>query len=340
MCIPEIGGSIVLKHKQVLVTGGGGFLGLAISKRLVKKGARVRSLSRNFYPELETLGIDQIQGDLRDPNAVDKASTDMDIVFHTAAKAGLWGRKKDFYDINVRGTHHVVTSCLQRGVAYLIHTSSPSVVFNGKDMAGVDESVPYPTHYHADYPATKAQAEQIVVQATPTGLNAIILRPHLIWGPGDNHLVPRIIHRAKHLRQIGDGRNLVDTTYIDNAADAHVLAAERLMASPELSGNIYFISQGDPIPLWRMVNNILEAAGLPPVTKRISPLTARLAGSFLEILYKLLRLPGEPRMTRFLAQELSTTHWFNINGAMKDLGYAPKISIRNGLDRLADWLQQ
>ncbi len=328
-----------MKQKKVLVTGGGGFLGLAISNRLIKQGGVVRSLSRKFYPELEKLGIEQIIGDLRDPNAVDKACENIDVVFHTAAKAGVWGRTKDFYDINVRGTHHVVDSCLRLGVPYLIHTSSPSVVFNGKDMMGGDESIPYPEQYHADYPATKAQAEQIVVQAAQQGLKTIILRPHLIWGPGDNHLVPRIIQRAKSLRQVGDGRNLVDTIYIDNAADAHLLAAQRLMISPQLSGNVYFISQGDPILLWDMINSILNAAGLPPVKGQISPLTARFVGSLLEIIYKLFRLPGEPRMTRFLAQELSTTHWFNISAAINDLGYSPEISIQNGLDRLAKWLQ-
>lgn len=323
-----------------MVTGGGGFLGTAVTQRLRERGDRVRSFTRSFYPALEEIGVEQMLGDLRNPDSVDRACKDVDIVFHTAAKAGVWGNIKDFYDINVQGTRHVVDSCLRRGISYLIHTSSPSVIFDGKDMAGVDESVPYPTQYHAAYPATKAQAEQIVVRAALKGLKTIILRPHLIWGPGDNHLVPRILQRAKYLRQIGDGRNLVDTTYIDNAADAHILAADNLMSSPHLSGKTYFISQGEPIPLWEMVNHILDAADLPPVKGQISPPLARFVGSFLELIYKTLRLPGEPRMTRFVAQELSTSHWFNIDAAINDLGYDPKISIKQGLNRLRQWLQQ
>ncbi len=309
-----------------------------MSERLIKRGDFVRSLSRHRYSQLEKLGVEQIKGDIRDPATVDRACHGMDIVFHTAAKAGIWGDPSEFYDINVKGTRHVVASCIEQKVPILIHTSSPSVVFQGKDMKGVDESVPYPEHYYADYPATKAQAEKIVTNAARHGLHALILRPHLIWGPGDNHLVPRIIQQAKSLRQIGSGRNRVDSTYIDNAVDAHLLAASRLSASPQLSGNCYFISQGEPLPLWKMVNDILNAAGLPPVRKQIARKTAFFLGSLLEILYKTLQLPGEPRMTRFLALELSTDHWFDISAARNDLGYSPHVSVQEGLDRLAKWL--
>jgi nucleoside-diphosphate-sugar epimerase len=205
-------------------------------------------------------------------------------------------------------------------------------------MSGVDESAPYPDRYTATYPATKALAEKAVCRAAEDGLPAITLRPHLIWGPGDNHLVPRIVRRARGLRRIGDGRNLVDTVYIDNAADAHLLAAAHLESNPRLSGNKYFISQGEPVPLWDMVDNILKAANRAPVKGRISKRTAWVIGAALEICYRWLKLPGEPRMTRFLAEELSTSHWFDIRAAREDLGYIPSVSMADGLDQLANWL--
>jgi len=233
----------------------------------------------------------------------------------------------------------VIAACKQHNVPQLVYTSSPSVVFDGGDMEGVDESVPYPEKYHAHYPKTKAMAEQSVIASGDEGLRTIILRPHLIWGPRDNHLVPRIIERANRLVKVGDGRNLVDTIYIDNAAAAHIQAADRLEQNRNLSGRVYFISQDDPVPLWEMVNNILKAADLPPVQRSISRNTAWMIGAGLEIFYKMFKISGEPRMTRFLADELSTAHWFDISAAKKDLGYKPKISMEEGLYKLENWLQ-
>jgi nucleoside-diphosphate-sugar epimerase len=237
------------------------------------------------------------------------------------------------------GTRNVIAACTVGSVETLIYTSSPSVVFDGKDMEGVDESVPYPDRYPAPYPQTKAQAEREVVEASRTGLKTIVLRPHLIWGPGDNHLVPRIIGRARHLRRVGDGRNRVDTVYIDNAADAHILAAECLETRPEVSGRIYFISQGEPVPLWEMIDAILEAAGLSPVRKSISLRAARRLGTAMEMLYRFFRIENEPPMTRFVAEELATSHWFDIGAARRDLGYRPAVSTTEGLRRLARWLE-
>ncbi|MEN8751956.1 MAG: NAD-dependent epimerase/dehydratase family protein [Desulfobacterales bacterium] len=328
----------LLKNKRILVTGGGGFLGWAVVQRLLEKGALVCSFSRRSYPLLAAAGVDQMQGDIGDPEAVAAACRGVDTVFHIAAKAGVWGCASDFHRTNVVGTRNVIAACTAGSVETLVYTSSPSVVFDGKDMEGVDESVPYPDRYPAPYPQTKAQAEREVVTAAGTGLKTIVLRPHLIWGPGDNHLVPRIIGRARHLRRVGDGRNLVDTVYIDNAADAHILAAEVLKTRPELSGRKYFISQGEPMPLWEMINAILEAAGLPPVRKSISLRTARRLGGVMEILYRFLRLENEPPMTRFVAEELATSHWFDIGAARRDLGYRPAVSTTEGLLRLARWL--
>jgi nucleoside-diphosphate-sugar epimerase len=329
--------TMALDHQRILVTGGGGFLGKAIISRLIAGGCHVRSLSRNLYEDLSNLGVEQIPGDIRDTQAVNKACDGVDVVFHTAAKAGIWGNPSDFFDINVTGTKNILAACSRAQRVRLIHTSSPSVVFNGRDMAGVNESVPYPDHYSSSYPATKARAEKLVSRAAANGLPVIILRPHLIWGPGDNHLVPRIVRRARQLRRVGDGRNLVDTVYIDNAADAHILAADRLRSHPELSGNRYFISQGEPVLLWEMVDNILKAANKEPVKGRISRRAAWIVGTLLESVYRAFKLSGEPRMTRFLSEELSTSHWFDIRAAREDLGYVPAVSTCEGLRRLSEW---
>jgi nucleoside-diphosphate-sugar epimerase len=214
------------------------------------------------------------------------------------------------------------------------------VVFDGKDVEGGDESLPYPAHYEACYPQTKAQAERLVLAANSPSLATVSLRPHLIWGPGDNHLVPRIVAKARsgRLRRIGNRPCLVDTVYVDNAARAHLLAADRLAPGSQVAGRAYFISNGEPVPLWDMVNRILIAAGLPPVTRSISPGLAYAAGAICEGLWMLLPLPGEPPMTRFVARELATAHWFNIDAARRDLGYAPEVSLAEGLVMLGKWL--
>lgn len=325
---------------KALVTGGGGFLGSAIVRQLVARGNMVRSISRSAYPELAQLGVEQVQGDLADADDMHAAAAGCDIVFHVAAKAGIWEKYADYHRTNVTGTENVLAACRREGIRRLVYTGSPSVVFDGSDVEGGDESLPYPEHYEAHYPRTKALAEQMVLAANGPSLATVSLRPHLIWGPGDNHLVPRIVARAKagKLRRIGCRLCLVDTVYVENAAQAHLLAADRLAGGSPVAGKAYFISNGEPIPLWEMVNAILAAAGLPPVTRTIPPRAAYAAGAFCEQLWKLLPLKGEPPMTRFVARELSTPHWFNISAARRDLGYVPEISIAEGLKRLKVWL--
>ena len=327
-----------MKIKNVLVTGGGGFLGKVIVKKLIQKKLNVTSFSRQWYPELEALGVGQIQGDLCNKGDVIAAFKGMDTIFHVAAKPGIWGDFQSYYSVNVTGTENVLAACLENRVPRLIHTSSPSVIFDESDMENLDESIPYPVRYLAPYPETKAMAEKLVVAAAQKGVSVIILRPHLIWGPEDNHLVPTILCRAKRLKVIGDGTDLVDTIYVDNAADAHILAAEKLSINSDLSGNIYFISQDEPISKWTLANAFLAAAKLPPIKGRISARTAYLAGGMFEWIYKILRIKKDPPMTRFAAKELATSHWFDISRAKKDLGYVPAVSIAEGLDRLKDWL--
>ena len=325
----------------VLVTGGGGFLGGAIVRQLLARGARVRTLSRGTYPELTRLGVEQIRGDLSDPAAAQRSIADCAVVFHVAAKAGIWGDYASYHQANVTGTENILAACRQHGVARLVYTSSPSVVFTGHDLEGANESLPYPASFEAPYPQTKALAEQRVLASNTPQLATVALRPHLIWGPGDNHLVPRILARGRagQLRRIGSRPNLVDSIYIDNAADAHLLAAEKLFPGSPVAGRAYFLSNGEPLPLWTLVNRILAADGQPPVTRTIPTGVAYAAGVVLEILHRALRLEAEPRMTRFLAHELFTAHWFDISAARRDLGYAPKVSIDEGLRRLAECLR-
>ncbi len=327
-----------MKDKQALVTGGGGFLGKAIVKKLVALGSRVTSFSRQSYSDLDQLGVHQIQGDLRVESQVQEAVRGKDIVFHVAAKPGIWGPYQEYFSINVTGTSNVISACFDQGVGQLIYTSSPSVVFNGKDMEGVDENVPYPDTYHAPYPETKALAEKRVREASLKGLQTISLRPHLIWGPEDNHLVPGIISRAHRLKKVGRLDDLVDTIYVDNAADAHVLASQGLDRDPSLSGNVYFISQDEPVSKWALANEFLKAANLPPIQGHISEKGAILAGTLCEFFYRLFRIRKDPPMTVFVARELATSHWFDISRVKNDLGYTPKVSISEGLERLHQWL--
>jgi len=327
-----------MKIENVLVTGGGGFLGKVIARKLIRKKLNVTSFSRHWYPELSDMGIAQIQGDLCNKADVVNAFQGMDTIFHVAAKPGIWGSYKSYYSVNVTGTQHVIDACFANKVLRLIHTSSPSVIFDESDMENLDESIPYPATYLAPYPKTKALAEKLVVGAAKKGLTSIILRPHLIWGPEDNHLVPGILCRAKRLKRIGPGDDLVDTIYVDNAADAHILAAQKLVTDTFLSGNIYFISQDEPISKWKMANAFLDAAGLPPLKGHISARTAYVAGGIFEFIYKIFGIKKDPPMTRFAAKELATSHWFDISRAKKDLGYAPAISTKEGLRKLKEWL--
>ena len=321
---------------RALVTGGGGFLGRAIIEQLLARGDHVRSFSRGAYPDLSRRGVEVLQGDIADAEAVLRAVQGSDVVFHVAAKAALWGSASDFYNANVVGTENVIRACQRMGIGRLVYTSSPSVVFDGRDMEGVDESVPYAKIYHAQYPRTKALAERQVLAANSSQLATVALRPHLLWGPHDTQLTKSILARGRAgtLTRIGRRDPLVDFTYVENAALAHVLASDKLRPASNISGRPYFISQGTPVPLWSFINRLLEAGSLPPVQRVVSPRLAYAAAMLLEFVYQNLPLTGEPRLTRFLAKELCTAHWFNIDAARRDLNYSPTVAIEEGLRRL------
>lgn len=319
------------------MTGGGGFLGGAIVRRLVERGDRVESFSRGRHPALARLGVRHHRGDLGDPAAVRRAVADQDAVVHTAAKAGVWGPFEDYWRANVSGTAHVVAACRQAGVERLVYTSTPSVVHRGQDLAAVDEAAPYAERFGSPYPLSKTAAERLVLSADGAGLRTVALRPHLVWGPGDPHLVPRILARARAgvLALPGGGGNEVDTTYVDNAADAHVAALDRLSSGAACAGQAYFITNGEPRPLRDILLAICRAAGLEPRLVSLPMPLARRLGAALEGAYGAIGLQREPPLTRFVVEQLGTAHHFDIRAAKRDLAWAPRVSLEEGFRRLA-----
>jgi len=318
---------------RVLVTGGGGFLGRHLAVRLKATGADVAVLGRNRYPGLPE-GLRQIQADIRDREALVSAFAGCDAVFHAAAVPGIWGPASMFRGINVLGTDNVIHACRENRVKSLVFTSSPSVVFGGGDMENADESAPYPARYLSEYARTKALAEQRVMAASGVdGLSTVAIRPHLIWGAGDAHLVPRILDRARkgRLVQVGEGGNKVDLIHVENAAHAHVLAWQALLEpNSPLAGRCYFVSDGQPVRLWGWIGELLARLGLPPVRRTLSLSAAYALGGALEGVYRLLGIGQEPPMTRFLAQQLATSHYFDISRAENDFGYRPVIAPEEG----------
>jgi len=326
---------------KALVTGGGGFLGRAITEMLLGRGDQVRIFSRQRYPGVERLGAEGVQGDLRDPDALLSACMGRDAVFHTAALPGIWGDRSVYHAINVTGTENLIVACKRRGVGKLVYTSSPSVVFNMQDECGVDESMPYPTRWYNPYSPSKALAEQIVLKASGTdGLLACSIRPHLIWGPGDNHLLPRLIPRARRgeLRIIGKGANKVALTFVENAARAHLLACDAMTAK-RVAGQAYFITDEETVVLWDWINTMLEGLGIPKVTKHVPEPIAYAAGFCLECYYTWRKKFEEPMVTRFLVRSLTRATWFDLSKAKRDFGYRAVVSNDEGVRRTVEYFR-
>jgi 2-alkyl-3-oxoalkanoate reductase len=330
-----------MENGKVLVTGGGGFIGLALVRELRRQGREVRVFGRNRYPAAEEGGAVCVQGDLRDSAAVSQAAKGCESVFHVAAKAGIWGDLAEYHGINVLGTRNVLAACAAQRVPVLVYTSTPSVVFDGHDLEGADESLPYSAKPLCHYAATKIIAEQEVLQATNDQLRTAAIRPHLVWGPGDTNLIPRLLARGRErsLRIVGDGSNRVDISYIDNVIHAHLLAEKNLRASGTAAGKAFFIGQQEPVRLWPWINELFTRMAVPPVTKKISLSQAKAAGWLLEKVYAALRIEREPKMTRFLAEQLAMSHWFSRKQAETLLGYQEQVSTEEGLNRLVRWLR-
>jgi nucleoside-diphosphate-sugar epimerase len=323
---------------RALVTGPTGFLGGALTRRLLADGNEVTTLGRSPLPADLAGRVRHVTGDLRNHAAARNACAGAEVVFHTAAQVGVWGDPAVFRAVNVDGTRALLEAARAAGAGRFVHTSTPSVVYNGQPIAGADESLPYLTACPSPYPVTKAEAERLVRAADAPGFRTVALRPHLVWGPGDRHLVPRLLQRARagRLARVGRGANRVDLTFIDNAVDAHVAAAEALARpEPAAAGRAYFITNGEPVDLWDFINALLALHGLPPVTRRIPFPLAWLAGACAEAAWSVGRRSGEPPMTRFVATELAKDHWFSIEAARRDLGWSPRVTMAQGLQRLA-----
>lgn len=331
-----------------LVIGGTGFLGGEIIRQLAARGERVRTLSRR-EPEVPE-GVEVVRGDLADLESLKRACEGVETVYHTASLPSISLRWEPFYRTNVVGAENVVDACAAAGVRRLVYTSSASVVFDGEPQAGVDETAPYPDRWLAHYPHSKSIAEKMILdigrgvagaRVSRDTLLTCSIRPHLIIGRRDRHLLPRLFDRARRNRlfRVGDGTNLIDIIFLENAALGHIQAADALTGpdSP-VNGNAYFLSQGEPVNCWNWIDRVLKMKGLPKVRKSISFKTAWRYGALLEGWYKILGLTSEPIMTRFLSAQLGQTHYLNIAKARRDFAYTPKVTMDEGMADLAKHL--
>jgi nucleoside-diphosphate-sugar epimerase len=328
---------------KALVTGANGFLGSHLVRQLLDRGYKVTAMTRRRNEMFSSLDVQTVHGDIRSFDNVFEACKNQDVVFHTAAVSGIWGPWKHFHGTNTIGTRNVVEACLQHDTRKLVYTSSPSVTFDGDHQININETAPYSKKWLCHYPHSKALAEKYVLDADDDKeLMTCALRPHLIWGPGDHHLIPRLIKRAKakQLRRVGDGTNQVDTIYVENAALAHIQAAEAMEPGSPVCGSAYFLSQDEPVNCWDWINDILALAGLPRIRQSISYYWAYRLGYSLETIHQMFNMESEPRMTRFLAAQLAKSHFFDISRAKHDFGYFPQVTMAQGMERLGESLRK
>ena len=324
---------------NILVTGAGGFLGRTICQQLLQKNYKVYGLARGHYPDLEEKGVLMHRLDITDEKnflALNKVwqGVKFGSCIHTAGKVDMWGKWDDFYSVNVVGTQNTLTFCKENSIRYFIYTSSPSVIFGGESIKNGDESLPYPKKYYGLYGRSKAIAEQEVLKANSNLLKTVCLRPHLIFGKGDKNIIPRIVELGQkgRLKIVGDGQNQVDVVHVKNAAEAHLLALNKLKQGEDVDGKVFFIGQG-PVFLWPFINKILGCHGVPPIQKKISFKKAFLLGYIVEVVLCFFRIYNRhPLMTRFLALQLGKSHYFNHKEANQALGWYPKIDIDEALD--------
>ena len=312
---------------RILVTGGQGFLGGALVRALVSLGfSRVAATARRAAPELEELGVELVAADLSDDAQARAATQDRDVVFHTAAKAGVWGDFADYYNINVKATHSLLQGCKEHKVPYFIHTSSPSVTFQGGPSENETEDADYGHQPLNNYCRTKIESERDVLQ-TNGETRTLALRPHLIYGPGDPHLIPRVFEAAEkgRLVRVGDGLNRVDVTHVKDAVASQLCALAR-RDRPEIWGEAYFITSGVPIRLWSWLAHLLQWKGLPGASRSLSLGKAVLLGKGMERLYAALGKRDEPPITHFSALQLGCHHTYSIEKARRLLGYEPTVN--------------
>lgn len=322
---------------RVLVTGGTSLLAAATVRVLQQRGHVITVLQRRP----SGLDCSEVLGDIRDSEALTRAVSGCDAVLHCAAKVGITGRPREFSEINVGGTAQLLAAARSAGVHHFVQVSSPSVAHAGSALVGAGTQPADPVNARSAYSRTKAQAEQLALQADHPDFAVTALRPHLVWGPGDEQLVARIVQRATtgRLVLIGNGCALIDTTYLDNAAAALACAVERA-GHPDVHGRAFVVSNGEPRTVADMLSGIALAAGAPPPKRYVSLGVARAVGAVVAGAWVLLRRDGEPPMTPFLAEQLGTAHWFDQTEVRAALDWQPTVTITEGLARLSEWYQQ
>jgi nucleoside-diphosphate-sugar epimerase len=325
---------------KTLVTGGGGFLAGHLIDKLLEAGHSVRTveLPGRDLGRLSALDVEIIEGDLCDPAVAGRACEGMEVVFNPAALCASVGPRKLFWSINVDLADNLIAGCKKAGVKRLVHVSSPSAVFDGTDHVDADESLPYPKKFLNHYSETKAVSEQRVLAANGPDLETVAIRPHAIWGPRDRTLFPRIIERARARRimQIGNGENVISTLYVENGADALILAA----TAEKAPGNVYFVTDEGSIRLWDFLRRIINDLDLPPISRKVPYPLVYAMGAAQEMVWSLFKLKGEPVVTRYSAAEMATNHSYSIKRACSDLGYDPKIDREEGLRRFYEWAEK
>lgn len=323
---------------RILVTGAGGFLGFHIAKLLKSKGHEVFNFSRTHHKKLDAINVTTITGDLRNLNDVESALKNIDAIFHVAALAGIWGSYDEYYSINFLGTKNLVESAKKNNIKKFVYTSTPSVVFADKDIIGANETLSYPETFYTHYAHTKCMAEKLVLSSHGENFKTCALRPHLIWGPGDPHILPRLRKKSfeRKLKIVGSGDNFVDVIYVENAAHAHVQAFLALDEKAEVSGQAYFIGQEGPVNLWWFINELLKASDAPIAKHRIPYWFTYLIGGLFEKIYHFFKISGEPPMTRFVAMQLAKSHYFSHEKAKKDFNYQPLVTIDEGLTKIRE----
>jgi len=315
----------------VLVTGASGMLGRGVAQRLVDDGWDVRTLQRR---PSGVEGAHDVQGSVTDPEIVARAVDGVGAVVHLAAKVDIVGPEAEYRAVNVDGTRTLLDAARAAGVSRTVFVSSPSVAHVGASLVGAGAGPAEPALARGPYARTKAAAEQLALAADQPGFRVMAVRPHVVWGPGDTQLVGRVVERARagRLPILGSGAPLIDTIYVDNAVDALVAA----LGAPEASfGHAYVVTNGEPRPVRELIDAICAASGVPVPRRHVPARLARIAGAGLDAAWGRLPLPGEPPLTRFTAEQLSTAHWFDQRRTREALGWAPRISIDEGMARLA-----
>jgi 2-alkyl-3-oxoalkanoate reductase len=325
---------------RVLVTGGSSLIGAGVARAIAGRGDEVIAFQRSPSARLDGVaGVTQVLGDVRHRDSVVAAAAGCGGIVHVAAKVGVTGPWREYRSINVGGTENVITAAVLNGIDRLVYVSSPSVAHGGEPIVGGQADPPVFGRRRAWYPESKAIAEHIALGMVSDGLGIVAVRPHLVWGPGDTQLVGRIVERAAggRLALVEGGRALVDTTYIDNAVDALVAALDAVHPGATCSGRAYVVSNGEPRMIRELVEGICRAADVPFAPREVSLRLGRIVGAGVERVWPLLRRDDEPPLTRFLAEQLGTAHWFDPRPARDDLGWTPSVSIDDGLGRLSDW---